>query len=118
MATQLEKARNAASLARQQIRKLQSPAAALADGLASNAGALTAGFVDATASSRIPGLNFKPSPIIGVAGVAIGVATEMPWLVNYAAGMLAPLAYNLGEVASDRFIPPMAAPAAPSPSSP
>ena len=102
----LAKAQNAANIARAKIRALESPMESSKDVLVVGAGAFSAGFVDQWVSARMPDLTFRPSPLVGVAGVAAGIAMGSSYLVEYAGGMLMPLAHELGAQAATKLFQP------------
>lgn len=106
----LAKAQQAANLARQKIRQLESPMESSKDVVITGAGAFSAGFVDTWIASRMPDLSFRPSPLVGVAGVVAGIAIGNSYLVEYSGGMLMPLAHELGQQAAARLFVPAPSP--------
>ena len=99
----LAKAQQAANIARQKIRQLESPIESSKDVVVVGAGAFSAGFVDSWVAARMPDLSFRPSPLVGVAGVVAGIAMGNSYIVEYAGGMLMPIAHELGQQAAGRL---------------
>lgn len=99
----LAKAQNAANIARAKIRQLESPLESSKDLIVVGAGAFSAGFVDTWFASKMPEISVKPSPLVGVAGVVAGIAMNNAYLVEYAGGMLTPIAAEVGKMAANRL---------------